>query len=667
MFGRVLGRKSNGSGSGSAAADNDTTPSYTKPTSATNAAPTGRLTRYSDRNRTLTHTVDPVTGRVSYPNFPSPPSTVGGESSGSTVDYNNGAGSAPVSRTFSQTSAQRYKNNILQQQSGADAPQLPPLQAPSPMVDESDGRDVFADAIGSGPGAVSAQGQNGSSGGTAGGRNVRALTKDMRNNRIHDDVAEGEEGEEEEAYEEEQQQQRKSAAAPAGGIAAAAAGGVAAGGAVLGKLFGGGGQQREAPETENKQTYSNNGNGLAPQRSNGSAPKSPGESSSGSSGAPTRKPVPKPEELEDEDFSDDDVPTPPAAGPGKFAAAGAVPRGPGPGPAPARSAAAAPPKPKTLRKLQLNPYQRHYLIKALTLLQMASEARELEKLGELTLYGHPFSAERPRLKRIKKDLVNEYTTGDGFEAEADDPYAEADDDVVRRAEGLQEPVILRHMFHAHLHPFPGLDQAPLKYWQQRIQVFFDEMAARNFSTSMERGEISMRRFFALAGIRYLGVFFARGVGVRGEGELRGPGPGEPGTDRWGRSKQWGKGTVKRGLDKPIRPSPDLLRQIDNLFPSGQDAELWRLAGKESQRVRKDWQAFKEHVVEHEDGIEDVHRHMAINNIKNLPAHYRNAEEWARNVSRRPDDDKMCARSLTILRAPISARGVHPAHPFRGEP
>ncbi|KDN39449.1 hypothetical protein K437DRAFT_296093 [Tilletiaria anomala UBC 951] len=287
---------------------------------------------------------------------------------------------------------------------------------------------------------------------------------------------------------------------------------------------------------------------------------------------------------------------------------------------------------KATLKIQVTPQQRHYLVKALVALQMANEARDIEKVGALTFYGHPFSAERPKLKRIKKDLENEYTSGGGFEEVADEAYGEdADEDVIRRAEGVQEPVILRHLFHANLLPFPGLDTAPLKYWQARIQVFFDEMAARNFSTSMERGELSKRRFFALAGIRYLSVFFARGVGIRGEGETRGPGVGEPGSEKWGKGKQWGKGTVKRGLDRPVRIDAPLMRQIDDLFHAdSEEGHQWRLAGKEAARIRTDWQAFKEHVIEHEDGIEDVHRHLDINNIKNLPTHYRNAEEWARN-------------------------------------
>ena len=284
--------------------------------------------------------------------------------------------------------------------------------------------------------------------------------------------------------------------------------------------------------------------------------------------------------------------------------------------------------PKRAKVASLTPVQRHYLLKALVSIQMQQEFTELEKLGALTQYGYPFSLERPKLKRVKETkLEGDLGAGD-FEEEADDPYADADADEIRRKEGLQEPLICRHMFHVHLHSFPGLDDAPSKYWQKRIQPFFDEMAARNFSTSMERGETTSRRFYTLAMTRYLGGFFSRGFGVRGEGELRGAGKGAPGSDRWGKGKEWGKGTVKRGLDKPARPDADLLDRIDALF-DGRDGEVWKRARKETTRVRRDWCGFKEFVIERESGLEETMNYLDVGNLRNLPNQYRNAEEYAR--------------------------------------
>ncbi|EPQ29084.1 uncharacterized protein PFL1_03373 [Pseudozyma flocculosa PF-1] len=271
----------------------------------------------------------------------------------------------------------------------------------------------------------------------------------------------------------------------------------------------------------------------------------------------------------------------------------------------------------------LTPQQRHYLLKALVMLQMQSEWSELEKLGALTEYGYPFSSTRSKLARVKTFDKSE----DGeFARSARDPYA--NDDTMRETEDLQEPLILRHLFHVHLHTFPGLDRAPEKYWQKRIQPFFDEMAARNFSSSLERGEISKRRLYSYALTRYLGSFFARGFGVRGEGELRGPGVGEPGSEKWGVGKQWGKGTVKRGLDKPIRIEPELLERIDNLF-EGEGGRLWREAGKDWRKVRRDWCGFKESIIESETGLEEAISYLDISSIKNLPPHYKNSVEFAR--------------------------------------
>jgi hypothetical protein len=281
---------------------------------------------------------------------------------------------------------------------------------------------------------------------------------------------------------------------------------------------------------------------------------------------------------------------------------------------------------------ELTPTQRHYLLKALVCIQMQSEWEELEKLGALTQYGFPFSLDRPELTRVKLDLKNEYTSGDGMDDDdgVRDPYAGGDGDEARRLENLQQPYILRHLFHTHLTTFPGLKDAPIRWWQQRIQVFFDEMAARNFSTSLERAEYSRRRFFSLALTRYLGVYFARGIGVRGSSELRGPGPGEAGSDRWGVGKQWGKGTVKRGLDQPARIDAALWKKIDNLFGEGAEGEVWRQAGKESTRIRTDWSAWKESIIENEDGLDETINFLDVSKIRNLPPKYRNAEEWARN-------------------------------------
>ena len=196
--------------------------------------------------------------------------------------------------------------------------------------------------------------------------------------------------------------------------------------------------------------------------------------------------------------------------------------------------------------MSLTPQQRHYPLKALVMLQMQTEAKELEKLGALTEYGYPFSSQRSKLTRVKTFERGE--EGGDYAGAARDPYA--NEDAMREGEDLQEPLLLRHLFHVHLRSFPGLDQAPEKYWQKRIQPFFDEMAARNFSTLIERGEFSKRHLYALAFTRYLGSFVSRGFGVRGADETRGPGLGEPGTEKWGVGKQWARVPSSAGSTVP---------------------------------------------------------------------------------------------------------------------
>lgn len=271
--------------------------------------------------------------------------------------------------------------------------------------------------------------------------------------------------------------------------------------------------------------------------------------------------------------------------------------------------------------------QRHYLLKALVHLQIAGESAELEKLGALTYYGFPFATSRPK-NRVKDETLDDEFSKGGFEEAAEESYA--DEDQARRLENLKEPLIYRQMFHVNLRNFPGLDEASTKYWQLRIQTFFDEMSARNFSTSIERSEMTKRHFFANAMVRYLGNYFSRGFGVRGEGELKGPGPGLPGTERWGVGKAWGKGTVKRGLDKPIRPNEELMERIDNIFGQGtEESKIWKLAGEESKRVKRDWNGFKENIVEKETGLEEIQQYLEISTIKNLPPHLKNSVEYAR--------------------------------------
>ncbi|KAL9939520.1 hypothetical protein V8E36_001337 [Tilletia maclaganii] len=283
--------------------------------------------------------------------------------------------------------------------------------------------------------------------------------------------------------------------------------------------------------------------------------------------------------------------------------------------------------------IELTPVRRHYLIKVLSQMQMEKEWAHLERLGALTRYGNPFTAERPKLTRLKaeldkaeKDYIRQ-TDDDGGTGESAGGEAREDSD----ASDAPDSPLLRHLFHCHLRTLPGLNQAPDKYFNERWQPLFDEAALRSFSHSAERGEVSKRRFYPLLVTRFLGAFVARGVGIRGHGELRGPGTGEPGTEAWDVGKKWGAGTCKRGLARPIRIDDELMAKIDGLF-AGAEGEVWKRAGAETRRVRGSWQQWKERIVEQETGLEETFNQLDIRNIKNLDVKYRNATEQARNFA-----------------------------------
>ncbi|KAK0550650.1 hypothetical protein OC846_003582 [Tilletia horrida] len=281
--------------------------------------------------------------------------------------------------------------------------------------------------------------------------------------------------------------------------------------------------------------------------------------------------------------------------------------------------------------LNLTPVQRHYLIKVLSQMEMEKEWGHLERLGALTKYGNPFTHERPPLKKLKaqldkaeKEYVSKKNLGDGDGAEFNDSET---------AHQFETPdsVLLRHLFHTHLRTVPGLDEAPDTYFNERWQPLFDEAALRSFSHSEERAELSKRRFYPILTTRYLGAFVARGIGIRGEGELRGPGPGVPGSEAWDVGKKWGAGTCKRGLAHPIRIDAALMAKIDSLF-QGTEGEAWKRAGAETKRVRSGWQQWKESIVEDETGLEKTFNQLDIANMKNLPLQYKNAAEFARNFA-----------------------------------
>ncbi len=284
---------------------------------------------------------------------------------------------------------------------------------------------------------------------------------------------------------------------------------------------------------------------------------------------------------------------------------------------------AAGPKMREAGVKPLTPQQRHYLLKALVMLQMQSEWAEIEKFGALTEYGYPFSSQRSKLTRVKTFERGE-DAGD-YAGAARDPYA--NDDAMREAENLQEPLLLRHLFHVHAHTFPGLDNAPKSTGRSESSLSsmrWPHATFRPRSNAVRSQSVAcmlwQRRATSAASLRVALVFVAKASCVVLDLASW--------HEKWGVGKNWGKGTVKRGLDRPERIDADLMENIDNLF-DGENGRVWQAAGKEWSKVRRDWCAFKESIIESETGLEEAISYLDIGNVRNLPPQYRNAVEFAR--------------------------------------
>lgn len=269
----------------------------------------------------------------------------------------------------------------------------------------------------------------------------------------------------------------------------------------------------------------------------------------------------------------------------------------------------------SIRSVHLSKTQRHYLLKLLICAEMHDEWSLLDERGGLQQYGAPF-------------LVN----GKNPEKFISSPPAKVGEQNELYKEHTSKPIILLHLFHIHLRKFPGLDKAKREYWQKNIVPFFDRLANAHLSNSVERSELTNRKVLNITATRYFSTFFARGVGLRGQGEERGPGKGKPGSDSWGKGKEWGRGTVKRGLESPIRPTEKDKDAINNLFPEQDDkdgASLWQAGAANTQRIKSDWSAWKESIIESETGLEETISQLQTKFMKNLPDRYRNAAEWVR--------------------------------------
>ena len=223
----------------------------------------------------------------------------------------------------------------------------------------------------------------------------------------------------------------------------------------------------------------------------------------------------------------------------------------------------------------LSAQEQHQLVKLLVQLQIQSEVLELDCTGTLSLYGRPFLPNKGS-PQWKANPLNDTSLG-------------------RRE--TRDPLLLPYLFQTYLLRFPWLENAPISYWQKRIQPFFTDIANRNFSSTIERAELVEIRVYALIFVRFIGAFFARGI------------------------------YTTQGPTAPRRLTDKDRRRIDRLYP---DSARWIEAGDRWAQVKHDWAEFKNTIINKEDGLNQVVSLLERNaSIQELPAKYQNAIEYAR--------------------------------------
>lgn len=167
---------------------------------------------------------------------------------------------------------------------------------------------------------------------------------------------------------------------------------------------------------------------------------------------------------------------------------------------------------------ELTPTRAHYLLKALVNLEHFREWSALSEHGALVEFGPPFG-------------VSHDTKGSESSAS--------------KAGSITEPAMLRGAFRSHLLKLPGLNTAPNSYFTRRAQPWFDDIASRGLSTTVERGEPTKRFQLNMLLTRLLGSWYARGILVSfDDGQAA---------------------TLKQ--DTAARPGPREIAAINSIFPS----------------------------------------------------------------------------------------------------
>lgn len=133
-------------------------------------------------------------------------------------------------------------------------------------------------------------------------------------------------------------------------------------------------------------------------------------------------------------------------------------------------------------------------------MEMQREWSALSQIGALTLYGDPFLSHSTG-PRSKPEPTAEGGGLFSFLSRGSNPTNSR----IENWDQPLDPPLLSYEFFRFIQNLPCLREAPLKYWQDRIQPFFDSFAERNLSNTKERSEVTKRRMLAMGFTRILGT------------------------------------------------------------------------------------------------------------------------------------------------------------------
>ncbi|EDO17105.1 hypothetical protein Kpol_1025p25 [Vanderwaltozyma polyspora DSM 70294] len=143
----------------------------------------------------------------------------------------------------------------------------------------------------------------------------------------------------------------------------------------------------------------------------------------------------------------------------------------------------------------INPVQEHYLKKQLIKLQLAHELNELNSVDALRRFGHPFANVDPKTI-AKKKSSNVFATT--LMLSSSSSKNNKNNSVNSNSVTTKETAfpLLNSFLRIFIIPFPLFSKDVIndsKFWQQKLQVFYEHFMTLNFSDSEEREKLTKRK------------------------------------------------------------------------------------------------------------------------------------------------------------------------------